>query len=216
MDYAQYADPLVSFASTIYAYGDAVLGSMGMTIAVLAIGMAVYAAIVGTFYTFLSRRVLFDVKDQKKTGVLGFLSKLTGIVGLIVNYTIIFPLIVFIWFVLLSSFLFFLSRTLTLETVFVLSLSVVSAIRILAYYKQEIAVDLSKMLPLALLGVLIVEPTLFSQTLFEDRLMQLLSALPRFAPFLLLVIGLEWTLRIGYAVSKIFVRKKDDASSPSE
>ncbi len=193
-----FEEQIAVLASSAFASGEALFGRFGATVALLSVGIAVYAAIVGTFYTFLSRRVLYETKPENRKGISGLIHRFGGAVAVVLKYTFLFPAITFVWFAFISTFLFLLSRTVALETVFVLSISLVAAVRALAYYKQEIAVDLAKLLPLVMLGVLIVDPTLFSRELVESRVLQLAGALPEFAAFVVFVVVLEWFLRVSY------------------
>ncbi|MFH0973480.1 MAG: hypothetical protein V1817_01685 [Candidatus Micrarchaeota archaeon] len=190
------------FVSAVFASGEALALKYGATVLFLTLGVAFYAAVFGTLYTYLSRRVLYEIKPEARGGISGFVSRFGNIVGVILQYTLLFPAITFLWFVLLSASLFILSRTAELETVFMLSISVVAAVRILAYYKEAIAVDLAKLLPLALLAVLIVEPGLFSVELVKSRLLELVAALPQFAAVIVFVVVLEWALRLLYILAK--------------
>ncbi|MFH1470141.1 MAG: hypothetical protein ABIF01_00170 [Candidatus Micrarchaeota archaeon] len=203
-------EQLAAFASTAFANGEVLVGRFGATVLILTAGITIYSAIVGTFYHYLSRRDLHELKPENRKGISGFVYRFGKIVAFFLKYTVLFPAITFLWFVLLSTFLFLLSRTVELETVFVLSISVVSAVRVLAYYKEEIAIDLAKMLPLALLGVLIVEPTLFSREIVESRIYQLAGALPQFAVFIGFTIALELVLRIIYYPMKLLRGKKEE------
>jgi len=196
-----------ALASAAFSSGEALFGQFGATVLLLSVGIAVYSAIVGTFYLHLSRRVLYETAPTKREGISGILYRFGGLVALVLKYTVLFPAITFVWFALLSSFLFVLSRTAGIETVFVLSISLVAAVRMLAYYNEGLAGDLAKMFPLALLGVIIVDPTLYSQELVTSRLLTLFSALPQFAAFIAFAVVLEWGLRVLYAIVS-FVRGK--------
>ncbi|MFA5106403.1 MAG: hypothetical protein WC506_05605 [Candidatus Micrarchaeia archaeon] len=203
---------IAELAAQAFAGGEALVGRFGATVALLSIGIALYGAVVGTFYNHLSKRVLYE-SNKTSREINSFLGKFGHWTVLLFKYTILFPAITFIWFVLLASFLFLLSSTATLENVFVISISVVAAVRILAYYKEEIAVDLAKMLPLALFGVVIVEPTLFNSELVQERVLQLSGALPEFAALIAFVIALEWTLKIISSVVE-FVKEKLAVGEP--
>jgi len=193
---------IAAFAAAVFASIEAIAGKYGSTILLLSIGIAIYAAIVGTFYTFLSRRVLYELKPENVKLFSSLSTRLRNIAALILTYTVLFPAISFLWFVMISVFVFILSRTSSLETVFVLSISVVTAVRILAYYKESLAADLAKLLPLVFLGVTIIDPTLFTRQLVEERVLLLAGALPDFVAAMAFVIGLEWALRLLYTIAK--------------
>ncbi len=213
LNYAALVQQGAMLVADLYSQGQAYLGETGMNVLVLAFGIAFYTALVGTFYNKLSKKVLYDVNfydrygKQKTT-----FRKLLNVLSFVVNYTVIFPLITFFWFIFLSALLYLLSRTLSVETVLLIALSVVAAIRMCAYYREEIAVDLAKMLPLALLAVVLVEPTSFTPALINTRLAELLISVASVAPFLGLIIGLEWTLRILLAIKRVFLPAKNNNS----
>ncbi len=197
-------------ASRAYAYGQAIFGPTAMMVLSLAFGIACYAILVGTFYTLLSRRVLYhlDLRDHLGGEIRGW-KKASKIASFVLSYTLVFPLITFLWFVALSVLLYVLSRTLSLASVFMLSLSVVASIRVCAYYKEEIAVDVAKLLPLALLGVLLVDPTYFNESMVRFRLLELFRSLPQFIPYLGIAIGIEWLLRILLACKRAVLGHKE-------
>jgi hypothetical protein len=189
-------------ASAAFSNAEGLIGSFGATVAILTLGIALYAAVFGTFYNYLSRRVLYS-PSAKGEGLGGLIHSYGSVAAALLTYTVMFPAITFLWFVFLSASLFLLSRTLSLDTVFVIAISVAAAIRVVAYYREEIAVDLAKMLPLALLGVALVDPTLFTAEIVSARVTQLAAALPDFALFIAFVIALEWLLRISYSIARL-------------
>ncbi len=193
---------MASWAGSLFSSGEALFGRFGATVALLALGIAIYGAIVGTFCAHLSKRLLYQSNPTGKK-ITGFVSQFGSLAALFFKYTILFPAITFTWFVLLASFLFLLSRTATLETVFVLSISVVAAVRILAYYNEKIAADVAMVMPLTLLGVLFIDPTLFNQQMVQGRLLTLSGALPEFAALVAFAVALEWILRIIYTIVKL-------------
>ncbi|MBI4406540.1 hypothetical protein HY571_01365 [Candidatus Micrarchaeota archaeon] len=213
LNYETLAQQAAMLASGPYSQGQSYLGETGMNVLILAFGIAFYTALVGTFYNKLSKKVLYDVNFYDKYGKQkSTLKKFLNLLSFVINYAVVFPLITFSWFILLSAFLYLLSRTLSVETVLLIALSVVAAIRICAYYREEIAVDLAKTLPLALLGVVLVEPTAFTSNLVNTRLAELLVSVASVVPFLGLIVGLEWTLRILLAIKRVFVPKKNNNS----
>jgi len=199
-------EEIASSIGSLFASGEVLFGRFGATVAFLSIGIAIYGIIVGTFYTHLSRRLLYDIRPDKRHSD-KFLNQLGKVLLFIFKYTIVFPAITFAWFVFLAGSIFILSRTASLETVFVLSISLVAAMRILAYYNEKIAEDLAKFLPISLLTVVIVDSTLFTQELVQTRALTLSQALPEFASLIVFVILLEWTLRIIYVILR-FIKQK--------
>ncbi len=193
-----------AIASTLYGQLHSSIGPVGSTVLILSIGIALYAIVVGTFYLRLSKKVLykFEMSDKgKKSFLYGYMEA----IGFVLRYALLFPLISFLWFTMLSVLLYLLSRTISLDSAFLLAVSVVAATRICAYYDENVSVDLAKLLPLALLGVLLVDQTQFTQEIVGNRVEELAANIPRFAPFLGIAIVLEWTLRILLAVKRMII-----------
>lgn len=68
------------------------------------IGMVVYGIFIWNFYRFLARREMIPL-HLKKYQTDG--KKITSIIAYVFKYVIVFPLVVLIWFVVYSTFLFF-------------------------------------------------------------------------------------------------------------
>ncbi|MFH0713034.1 MAG: hypothetical protein V1722_00950 [Candidatus Micrarchaeota archaeon] len=188
---------LATRAGELYTQLVSLLGLTSANVLVLAIAIAIYASIVGTFYLHLSKKVLYEVKTNKPKG---FLRAYFDALIFILEYTILFPLISFLWFVILSILLYLLSQKMSLDTIFMLSISIVAAIRICAYYSEHVAVDLAKLLPLTLLAVLLADASTLTQVTIQTKILELLTSLPRFVPYLGIAIAVEWILRLALGV----------------
>ncbi|MFH0949268.1 MAG: hypothetical protein V1802_02165 [Candidatus Aenigmatarchaeota archaeon] len=160
--------------------------------------IAVYAIFVWIFYQSLSKRDLFrmEIKDHKK--------KWMTISGHILKYLILFPLLIFIWFAGLTVLLFFLSKSQSVNTILLLSMAVIAATRITSYFKESLSVDIAKMLPLAVLGIFIVDPTFFSLSQTISRFYEVSSMIILLANYLLFTIVLEFVLRILLVIKRHF------------
>jgi hypothetical protein len=173
--------------------------------------MALYAVLVGTFYKNLSRRDIFRLHLEKygfQRDAFTALRRFWDVLLYLFKYFFVFPLIVFAYFVVLAAILFFLAKSHSVETILLIALSVVTAVRLTAYYSQEIAVDLAKVLPLALLGVALIDPSFFSVELAQERL-NAVPGLARQALGLLAVpIVVEWVLRIFLTLKIVLVGEK--------
>jgi hypothetical protein len=87
----------------------------------------------------------------------------------------------------------------TVQILFI-SIAVVSATRVTAYYSEELARDMAKLIPFALLGLTIVQPGFFSIELTLARIAQVPSLLWNIIPFILYIFVLEIALRVLYLV----------------
>lgn len=104
----------------------------------------------------------------------------------------------------------------TVDTVFLVSSSLIIAIRIAAYYNEDLSKDLAKLLPFALLGIFLLSPTFFSL----DEVMQRLSEIPNFviqiAAFIVVAIAVETSLSILYLIKVKFFGRKEKKSKTSD
>ncbi len=167
--------------------GDAV-ESLG----VYAGGILAYALIVNLFYQHISKRVMFagkTVDGRVRVGgpARGFL------------YLMLFPLVSFLFFLLLSLSLLFLGGDQqTPQQVITLSFAVVAAVRIAAYFSEATSHDVAKMLPLGLLGVILVQAEFQSITESVRQLGDFFDHADLVALYFAVVVVLEYVLRSVY------------------
>lgn len=175
------------------------------TLALYAVGIAIYGLFVYFFYETLSRRNLLGERWQDAD-----FGPLT-LVWRAVRYIFLFPVVTFLFFVVLSfSFLFFartgaltVTRATFLNQVLLISMAVVTSVRITAYISEPTSHDIAKLLPLGMLAVFIVDLNLQVDVLRETlmRFRQFLSfevltgVVARYFLFLIL---LEGVLRLVY------------------
>ena len=155
----------------------------------LVVSIAIYSIIIWHFYRFVARRNSFKFTTKKHPKVVGFL-----------KYFFMYPFAAFLFFAGFSLMLLFITRTLEITEVLTTSFAIIAAIRIAAYYNEDLSKDVSKMLPFALLGVTLVEPSYF---VFEDVIDKIYS-IPEFftvcIQFILLMVLMEWILRIALTI----------------
>lgn len=152
-------------------------------------GILGYALIVNTFYQIISKRVMFagkSVDGELRVGGpgRGFL------------YLMMFPLVSFAFFLLLSLSLLFLGgENQTPAQVITLSFAVVAAVRIAAYFSEATSHDVAKMLPLGLLGVILVQAQFQSLTESVAQLRSFFDHADLVALYFGVVVVLEYLLR---------------------
>ena len=72
--------------------------------------------------------------------------------------------------------LLFLSKNIEVQVVLSTAFAIILAIRITAYYTDDLSKDVAKMLPFALLGIFLVDPSYFA---FDDFIARI-NSLPEF------------------------------------
>ena len=164
----------------------------------LLISIAIYAIIIWHFYRFIARRDIFKISFHRYAKVLGTL-----------KYFFLFPFIAFLFFAGFSLMLFFMGKDLSHSQVLSTAFAMIAAIRITAYYSEDLSKDVAKMLPFALLGVFLIDPSYF---VFGDVVSKLKS-IPDFlvlaVQFLLLIILIEWILRALLAIRYMIIPKSE-------
>ena len=184
---------LDAIINQIFPYIEAnLLTVLTQTIAIVIYGVAIFH-----FYRFIARKDVFgfDMADYLQ-GQKAFLAKITDTFAGVISYGLVFPLFVFLWFMGFAVLLFFLTRTNDIPQVLLISIAIVSAIRITAYYSEDLSKDLAKMLPFTLLGIAIVEPSFFTNAPSINSVLDFQNHIPQIIGFAVIVILLEWVLRI--------------------
>lgn len=124
----------------------------------LAILLTVYALVTRRFYKLLAHKDILKLDLSKyNQSEHPVISKFFGALLYIIEYIIILPFIVFIWFSVLAFIIFIITQQTSLSTTLQFTAAIVAAIRILSYHKKEIAEELAKLLPLAVLVVAVTE-----------------------------------------------------------
>lgn len=169
------------------------------TLAIYGIGIAIYTALVFAFYQNLSKRKPFHFKFSEGT-------TWTARASRAMERALLFPLTSFVYFAVLALALFVLTKaTTSVETLLLIAMSVVVAVRVTVYLSEAMSNDLSKLVPLSLLGVLLVDPGYLKLSTAWTRIGEAIDLWPLLGRYFLLFIALEavmatarWTiLRVG-------------------
>ena len=163
------------------------------------IGMVVYGIFIWNFYRFLARREMIPL-HLKKYQTDG--KKITSIIVYVFKYVIVFPLVVLIWFIVYSTFLFFMAPDISTEHVFVIVISLVVTVRISAYYKEDLAKDFAKLIPFALLGIFLTSNIFFTPNDLVERAYGFIPFLGKIVGFVIYAIIVESILRVLFLVKR--------------
>jgi hypothetical protein len=164
-----------------------------------------YAFFVWKFYRFIATKNIFgfDLNKYNKTSH-PFLTKLIAGSFYLLEYIIILPFIIFFWFAIFTLFLVLLTDNLEINALLTVAAVIVAVVRLASYYKEDLAKDLAKLLPLTLLAV-----SLLNQNFFNfEKILNHLSALPSFfgkiIVYLAFIIILEVLLRLFDFIFSLF------------
>ncbi|PIN99143.1 MAG: hypothetical protein COT90_00885 [Candidatus Diapherotrites archaeon CG10_big_fil_rev_8_21_14_0_10_31_34] len=182
------------------------LSTKGPDLAIFAVSIVIYGILIYQFYRFAAKRDVFgfDIEKYKKERT-SFFSKLFNAVLGVFKYGVIFPFFVFIWFAGFSVLLFFMAaETMGVSDILMISVAFVGAIRIACYYSEDLAKDMAKLIPLALLGVAIVDVSFFKTARVYERIDSIPLFITEIATFFTFIVVLEWVLRILLSVKFMF------------
>ncbi|MFQ5441076.1 MAG: hypothetical protein ACE5DL_06400 [Nitrosopumilaceae archaeon] len=179
------------------------------------IGMVIYGIFVYHFYKFLSKRDIFSINIGEKISQAKF--KSTGkqksaaprIIAFISTKLFLFPFVIFLWFIGYSSFMFLLVQNMPTETIFLVSSGLIIAIRISAYYNEDLSRDIAKLVPFTLLGIFLFNPQFYSFSDTITRLFEIPSFIIQIASFIILAMIVEITLSTLYVIKYKFFHKED-------
>ena len=201
----------------LFPHGLSIASAIDMLepVAIFVIGVAVYSVFVFNFYRFVALRDMFAIdvygfEDSKHRSLRSFIH----VMAYILKYLIVFPLFGFFWFAVLTLMLTFLSRGRDISDTLLLALATVSAIRFSAYYNEDLARDLAKILPFALLALFLIDASLFAIGDSLETLTNVTDHGETIVYYLLFLIALELVLRFGFGFSVWLFTKRPVRQKP--
>ena len=178
------------------------------------IGMVIYGIFVYHFYKFLSKRDIFSINIGEKITNVKFKpsgqkkSVAPRVIAFIATKLFLFPFVIFLWFLGYSSFMFLLVQNMPTETIFLVSSGLIIAIRISAYYHEDLSRDIAKLVPFTLLGIFLLNPQFYSFSDTITRLFEIPSFIIQIASFIILSMLVEIILSILYVIRYKFFHKE--------
>lgn len=165
----------------------------------ISMGIVFYSLFIWFFYRFLARKDLLKLnlskydKDEDANE-----KKFLAILLYILEFIIITPIIIFIWFAIFSMFLIIFAKDMEVERIMLICAALISAVRITAYFKEELSKELAKLVPLTLLAVIIATPGFFEITATITRISQLPLFFGSAFYYLLFIFAWEILLRLSH------------------
>ena len=178
-------------------------------VAIYILGMAVYAVFVFKYYRFVAARDMFAV-DLSKYAASRFrwMRIFLHIVMYVAKYLVLFPFFAFFWFAILTLILTFLSKDRSFPDVLLMALVTISAIRVTAYYNEDLSRDLAKILPFAVLAIFLIDTSFFAISESLDMLKDTPDHAENILYYLLFLIAMEFVLRLAKAIVTFLVAVK--------
>lgn len=179
-------------------------------LAVYIAGLGVYAIFVFKFYRFVASRDMFELDVSRyQESRLRWVRAFLHVVFYLGKYILLFPIIAFFWFAVLTLILTFLSKDQTFADVLLVAMAVVGSIRVTAYYNEDLSKDLAKILPFAVLGIFLVDASFFTVSASLDVLKEADDNRENVLYYLAFLIVLEFALRFTLAVLTFLSSMRD-------
>lgn len=180
-------------------------------------GITVYGVFVFNFYRFLARKDIFTLNLQKHNQARRpALRKTITVIFYIFKCLILYPVFVFFWFGVMAVLLYLLSRNHSTETVMLVAMGVVGAIRICSYYKEALATDISKILPFALLGIMLIDNSIVRVVESTAGVQEAALQWERVVYYLAFVVSMEFLLRMTTGTFSFFWNRRKSRKLKSE
>ena len=173
--------------------------------------IVIYSIFIWKFYRFIAKKNIIQLNlNQYNKSQHPFFEKLIAAGLYFVEYILLLPLAVFVWFAIFTLFLIFLTEDLSVSSILSISATIIAAIRMISYYKYDLAKDLAKLLPFTLLAISITKPGFFD----VGRIITNISQLPVFFNeifyYLIFIIILEIILRTFEMVFSLFGLEEEE------
>jgi len=182
----------------------------GINLIIFAVIIAIVSIFIWKFYRSLSQRNLIPLNLRKYSrSAHPEASKFLAAVLYLLENIIIMPVLIFLWFAALSIVVLVIAPEREVSQILLLTGAMVAAIRMLAYYNQEIARDLAKLFPFITLSLFILTPGAFDVGGILNQLNALPSLFRSIFSFLIVIFIVEITLRILYTATE-FLRAEEE------
>jgi hypothetical protein len=169
------------------------------------IAIAAYSGFVFMFYRLLAKRDILTLDLKRfEDSMTGRIRVFFRSLSFVAQYVLLIPILIGFWTVVMATILTLLSDSSDHSRNAMIATSVVGAVRILAYWTEDLSRDVAKMLPFAVLGVFLVGSTSVNFSEFEALYSNLPELADAYLNSLILLSILETVLRVGHVVKDLF------------
>lgn len=182
---------------------------------IIALIIAIYSVFTWYFYRSLAQRDILKLNLARyNTSKHPVLIKLLVIFFYTLEYIIIAPIAILIWFSIFSVVFILLAKEIKVGTVILISAALIAAVRITAYFSQDLSKDLAKMFPFTLLGVVILTPGFFNMDTSIVRILEVPLFFREATYYFIFIVALEILLRMSYIpvafIKSLVIMKRKD------
>ena len=186
-------------------------------LALVAVSIAVYGIFVFHFYRFLARKDIISLDLQKHNQAKRpFLRKTISVIFYVFKFLLLYPVFVFVWFAVIAGLLYLMSRNESTDNIMLAAMGVVGAIRMCSYYNGALSTDIAKILPFALLGIMLIDSTFIDLSGSGEGVREAALQLETVVYYLIAVVALEFVLRILSGIVGWIKNKRRKAAESKE
>jgi len=146
-----------------------------------------YSVFIWKLYRFIARKNILELNLNKyNRSEHAFFTKLLAGIFYFLEYIIILPFLVFLWFTAFTFFLIILSEEgMDVGSILTISAIIIAAIRMTSYYSEDLSKDLAKLLPFTLLAFFVLNFTSFN----VEKVIGHITKIPLFFENILIYLG---------------------------
>lgn len=178
----------------------------------LIILVVIYSVIFWKFHRFIAHKNIFELNlNQYNTSDHPIFSKILAGFFYLLEYIVIMPIIILIWFGIFTIFLILFAEGIELSSIILISVIVVGAVRMVSYipsYGESLAKEIAKLLPFNLLAVSLITLGLSDFKGLINHISEIPAFLSQIGLYLMFILFLEVVMRIFDFISSFFVSEE--------
>ncbi|MBI2452344.1 hypothetical protein HYV50_04695 [Candidatus Pacearchaeota archaeon] len=176
----------------------------------LAVILALASLFIWVFFSSTAKRNLLELNlRQYNVSKHPLKYKFFAIILYLLEYVIIIPFIIILWFVGFSLVLLVLAKERFLIDVLLISASVIGAIRILAYFSEDVSKELAKLFPFISLSVLLLSSGRSSFEGIWRKILEIPSSINLIINFVVAIFVIEIILRVFYTIYEFWLSEEE-------
>jgi len=185
--------------------------SLIINVFIFAILISIYSIFTWKFYRNISKKnvISLNLSQYNRTSHPMLKKFIAGFFYLFENI-IIMPILIFIWFGVLGLIITVLAEEQASQQIIVVAAAIIAAIRILAYYEEDLSADLAKIFPFTILSIFALNPNFFQIDRVIERLTEIPPFLNHILYFLVFIAVIEMVLRVLDLIMEIFRTEEED------
>lgn len=180
--------------------------TQAINVTVLVLALAFVSLFIYKFYKSVSQKNLISLNLNKyNTSDHPIASKVWAILFYLIEYILVIPFLMLLWFSGFSVILFLLAKEgQSADYILLVAAALIGATRILAYISSEISSDLAKLFPFVALSLVILTPGEFSFDILVDNFKTVPLLLGHVYSYLIVLAAVEVVMRIFYTLYELW------------